>query len=275
MGQKSNLITLREYNPNISLTSANTQVFKQFLNFSVQFKRLLNIKGIWIVNQTINTTNSICNFNLIIYYRSNKISFYKKKKFIKISKNFLLFNKKFSGLNLMLTKYFSFFKSKQFLFSIINVNKKMDKKILRFFTKKINPFLKVFFQRRFNLFVDFLKITTLLFTKKINTATFLLLIVNTFKNLSKRSHMRFLAFLTFIFKLLIFNTVKELKISSSIKGVKFSISGRLSGKARSSYHYIQEGQMPIQTLSKNIEFSKMHAYNFLGAFGLRIWLYRN
>jgi hypothetical protein len=275
MGQKANVLTLRTANPNISLTTFNTNLFKNYLNFIHFFQRALYLKGIWVANQTVNSSGNTTELNLSLYYRSFKILIYKRRKLKKLLIKALVFKKKKFKIHLLFSKYFSFFKSKLFLLNIKNINKQLNKKILIFFFKKLKPFIKNFFSRRFNLFIDFLKITTLLYQNKINISTYLLLLANTFKNLSKRSHGRFFSFLSVLFKLLLSPIFKKMGAKSHIKGLKFSISGRLSGKARSSYNYIKEGQVPIQSLSKNIEFAKMHVYNLLGAFGIRIWLYKN
>ena len=62
---------------------------------------------------------------------------------------------------------------------------------------------------------------------------------------------------------------------SVIKGMKFITSGRLQGKARASSKSLIEGCVPVQSFNQNIDFAKIHAYNILGAFGLKLWIFKN
>jgi ribosomal protein S3 len=58
----------------------------------------------------------------------------------------------------------------------------------------------------------------------------------------------------------------------SILGLKFVINGKLKGKPRSSVNFIKEGNLPLQTLNKNIDFSRIHSYTLMGVFGLKLWV---
>jgi hypothetical protein len=273
MGQKANLNSLKIFKNNISLNTFNTKNLGHLFFFIEKFERLLNIKGLIVISKTLNNNGSICLFNLVLFYKSHKISFYKRKK-LKVKSLVCVFSKKLKKFSALLSNYFSFFKNTLFNFSIKNINKQINKKLLVYVYIKLNKYLKVFFSRRFNLFVDFLKLTTLLIQNLIDSKTFLLLLSSIFKNISKRSHKKFLSFLKDYFKLIIQVNIKKFKLKSKVEGIKFTVGGRLVGKTRSSYVYIQEGNVPNQTFSKNIEFSKVHVYTLLGAFGLRIWLYK-
>jgi len=122
------------------------------------------------------------------------------------------------------------------------------------------------FTRRFNLFVDFIKIAALFGKNKVNSKTFLFVVGQVFRTLPKRKHNIFLIFLKTVFQVLIEN--------KSILGVKFLISGRLKGKPRSSTVSILMGSTPVQSLSENIEYSKTNVYTLNGAFGFKLWVYR-
>ena len=62
--------------------------------------------------------------------------------------------------------------------------------------------------------------------------------------------------------------------SKSILGIKFTINGKLQGKARATGSFLQEGSIPIQTLSANIEYFQVTTFTLLGTFGLKMWVYR-
>ena len=84
-----------------------------------------------------------------------------------------------------------------------------------------------------------------------------------------------------VFVELVFKFIIEKKLSSkrniyfsTISGIKFIINGKIRGRMRASSKCISVGTIPIQSLQKNIEFSKTHVYTLYGAFGFQIWLYR-
>jgi len=121
------------------------------------------------------------------------------------------------------------------------------------------------FVRRFNLYIDFLKLTTLLSTSFIETSSYLYILVQIFKNLSKKSHNNFMFFIKLLFKLLI-------NLKFNILGLKLEISGKLKGKDRSSSAIIKEGRISTQTIDSNVTYAKSSVYTSLGAFGLKLWV---
>ena len=272
MGQKSNLLTLKSFQPNINLLTFNTKVFIHLFTFLQSFERLLYLKGVWITKSTLSNTTNLVTLNLVLFFTSKKIQSLKRKKFKKKIKIFQ--EKIFFFISQKLRFYFKFFRNNIFYFYIKNLNKKINKKLIIIIYKKIKFFFKSFFMRRLNLYIDFIKIVGLLYQNLIDSKIFLLAIGLIFKNIFKRVHLRFCSFLEDLFNFIIYEVPKKIRKSSNILGIKFSISGRLQGKARATYQCIQKGCVPLQSFSKNIEFSKMHIYTFLGAFGLKIWLYK-
>ena len=260
----------------LNLNLFNSKTFVNVFNFFSQFERLLSIKGVWLLAKTLNIVNNKCFFFLTFFYRSHKISVYKKKKLqkaVSLEKVYQKVNKK---MVFFLENYFSFLKINLFFFSIKNFNKKVKKKVINFLYKKLNIYFKTFFVRRLNLYVDFLKLTALLYQNLIGSRAFLIVLGAVFKHLSKKVHNRFVSFLSYVFKLLIEIMPKErLYFRSSLKGLKFTIGGRLSGKSRASYKYIAAGAVPLQSFNKKVDYSKIHIYNLLGAFGAHLWVHKN
>ena len=155
-----------------------------------------------------------------------------------------------------------------------NLNKTLNKHVVVYFYEQVRRFNSILFSRRFNLFIDFIKFTAFFVESKINSDRYLYLLGQIFRILPKRKHSRFLFFLKFIFKTVVdLNT--RTKIPSSIRGVKFLINGKLQGKTRASSSSIQVGSVPIQSLDKNVDFSRLHVYTLYGAFGFQMWVYRN
>jgi hypothetical protein len=122
------------------------------------------------------------------------------------------------------------------------------------------------FPRRFNFFLDFLKLSTL-FTRKLVLCSFYIkLIVEIFRILQKKRHGPFISFLKKFFNFLLAN-------SPLLQGIKFSISGKLKGKQRSNWHSFTLGRVPIQSLHAQIDFAKAHCYTLTGVFGLKLWVF--
>ena len=274
MGQKANLTTLREFKKRLNLLSYNSKNFIFIFNFLKYFKFLLSMKGVWIFFETVNFVGNKLYLNFVFFFRSFKTTKYKtkglKKKEVKKEKLYLQKNSK---LNNLFFSHFNLFKNNFIVFTIKNINKELDNVLLKFFFYKFKKFITILFNRRFNLFIDFLKVTTLLCQNKIEAEQFLFVLGQIFKALPKRSHSRFLVFLRFLFKTIICDLkLLEKYNDNNIKGIKFIINGKLQGKPRASFSCIQEGTIPIQSFNKNISFSKLHAYTLFGAFGLRIWI---
>ena len=58
-----------------------------------------------------------------------------------------------------------------------------------------------------------------------------------------------------------------------LKGIKFTISGKLKGKQRSNWSSFTLGRVPIQSLNTQIDFAKAHCYTLTGVFGLKLWVF--
>jgi len=99
-----------------------------------------------------------------------------------------------------------------------------------------------------------------------------------FRVLRKKKHSSFISFIKRFFSVLIFSIPEQTKIfkynHNPIKGIKFLINGKIKGKARSSTTCVTLGQVPIQTLDSNIDFSKVHVFTIYGVFGLKLWVCR-
>jgi hypothetical protein len=158
--------------------------------------------------------------------------------------------------------------------SVLVLNKFNDSKLILFLYEKTNRYLKTLFGRQFNLYLDFLKISSLLINDLINPSVFLFILSLIFKNISKRNHSRFFSFIKFYFNLVIFGLTGFPLLSRCIKGLRLNISGRLQGKPRSSNIFLSEGSLPMQSFSKNSFSFNKTVHTKLGAFGLKFLIYQ-
>ena len=134
----------------------------------------------------------------------------------------------------------------------------------------------MYFQRTFNLFIDFIKICSLFCEGKVKSKAFLLFINLIFKSISKKSHIRFLSFLKDLFYTIIHRSpfISKIAKNNPILGIKFMIAGRLRDKPRASFYCIHEGSLSTTCLSSHLDYSKTHVYTILGVFGFKIWVSR-
>jgi ribosomal protein S3 len=59
-----------------------------------------------------------------------------------------------------------------------------------------------------------------------------------------------------------------------IEGIRMVISGRLKGKQRSGSKRFWAGNVPTQSLAKNVEFCSTPSITLYGTFGLKFWIYK-
>ena len=263
MGQKSNLETLRKSNLQYNLITQNPKEFVYGLKFLQFFSNLFYKKKIIIVEKNLNFESNKLFLNLSLFFQTTKLlNFQKKISSKKLNGGGL----NFSSLYPLIRNHFSLLNNNFVQVSLTNLNYDINEKSLTFFFNKLRRFSGALFTRRFNLFVDFIKIAALFGKNKVNSKTFLFVVGQVFRTLPKRKHNIFLIFLKTVFQVLIEN--------KSILGVKFLISGRLKGKPRSSTVSILMGSTPVQSLSENIEYSKTNVYTLNGAFGFKLWVYR-
>lgn len=275
MGQKTNVLTLRKIKPELNLLSENSKSFLYGFKFLKNFEKLLLGKGILLIHKGLNFENKQIFLNLTAFFRSSKTINYKRKGLRQKQK----YSMKSS------TPFFSSFFDKQFplfpnnlvIINFTNLNANLNKRIVSFFYNIVKRFAGFLFARRFNLFIDFLKLSSLFSEIKISSNSYLYVLGQIFRILPKRKHNRFLFFLKVIFTAIVKDLPSSMNEapSSSIKGIKFIVNGKLQGKTRADSRCIQVGSVPIQTIAKNVDFSRLHVYTLYGAFGFQMWVYRS
>jgi hypothetical protein len=271
MGQKTNVLTLRKLKPDLNLISSNPKFFLYGFQFLKNFEKFLLRKGVLIVEKTFNFDNNQIFFALTTFFRSSKTIFYRRKRLIKASPTKSVFsNSLFTSL---VNKQFKLFFNNLVVLNFKNLNKQINKKLVAFFYQKLKKFINNIFIRRFNLFIDFIKINSLYVQGLVSINSYLYIFSLIFRSLSKKIHSRFLFFIKNVFKILIFD-LKTVDVPNklTILGLKFAINGKLKGKPRSSVNFIKEGNLPLQTLNKSIDFSRIHSYTLMGVFGLKLWV---
>lgn len=60
-----------------------------------------------------------------------------------------------------------------------------------------------------------------------------------------------------------------------VKGAKILLSGRLNGNEIARREWMRRGEMPLQTLMANVDYSQGVAYCTYGTIGVKVWIYKN
>lgn len=266
MGQKSNIFTLRSKETFLHLQRANNNEFLYGFYFSMLIKTLFSTRKVFITYINLNFLENKILISLDLFYRVAKLLFFKKKKLIIKAK---------SLISVQIFKSLNFLKKKLIIyrFNVINFKLKKRKKNLFDIFKTNKRYAFSIFPRRFNFFLDFLKLSILFKENVIKGSFFISILGEIFRILQKKKHSKFLFFFTKFFKGLM--CMKSEQDGLSLLGIKFIIKGKLKGKRRKSNSIINIGQIPIQSFYKQIEFSKIHAFTIYGTFGLKLWVYRS
>lgn len=262
MGQKSNLLTLRK-SKRLNLQTSNPKEFIYGLNLLTFFNYLFYKKNVIVVDSTLNFEANKLFLNFVLFFQTTKLLNFQS---IKKTESFIGPRLNPSCLFPLIKRQFSILNNNCIQISVKTINHSIQKSSLVFFFNKLKRFSTLLFARRLNLFIDFVKLSCLLDQNKINAKVFLFIIGQIFRTLSKSKHNIFLVFLKTVFQIFV--------DKKNIAGIKLLISGRIKGKPRSNTTSIVVGSLPVQSLSKNIEYSKLHVYTLNGAFGFKFWVYR-
>jgi hypothetical protein len=267
MSRKSILITLRKENFFLNLYSFNAHNFPLGLHFLRYLKSLFLKKSILVIKENLNFSNNTLYLILDLFFETKKLKSYKKQTSSCNSKKRSF---KESTLNSIVNLLVKKIRVNNLFLKFKVVNNFIDKDFMLFIFASLKKYISLIFLRRFNLYIDLIKLTSLYLKKKVTVDIYLNLITVVFKNLGKRSHSSFFLFFKELFNILVFS-----KKSLSLLGIKLVINGRLKGKPRSSTVFINAGCTPSQTLSANIDYAKAHTYTKkFGVLGFKLWINR-
>jgi hypothetical protein len=269
MSQKGNLQTVRPFLRSSNLFNLSIIEFLNSLNFIKFFQSFFNKKFFFPVDITFNHIGSKINVSIILFGRTVKIlRFSRRLHFLRRFKGqkylltkFILDNLKNLGINVVSIKFV-------FINKVFSKSKKS--RFLQVFYLKQMSFKYYVFERLDNLFFDYLKISFLFFKGLISPKVFLTFLANIFKFLPKYKHIKFINLLKKTFTFLV-NPV--LNNNDKLGGIKFSVAGKFKGKLRKSRVFIQVGKVPVQSISKNVEFCKIPVFTRYGVFGFKLWVF--
>ena len=68
--------------------------------------------------------------------------------------------------------------------------------------------------------------------------------------------------------------IEKVMANRDVKGVKIYLGGRLGGAEMARSEELRKGQVPLQTLRADIDFSREKAHMDYGDIGIKVWIYR-
>jgi hypothetical protein len=274
MSQKNALQTLRPAFKSTNLINLAPLKFLKAFNFLRYLNDFFAKKSILIVDNSLNFIGEKAQLSLSFFVQTAKVIRFSRRvktssiKFNQADKfifsDFILKELKEIKVNCLSLKFILL--NKVFL-------EKQNSRLLKLFYLKHRFFKDSLFNRRNNLFFDFLKISCLFSKGLVNLKTFMFALVQTFRFLPKQKHARFLNFINRNFAMLLEEGLKK-NSKGSIAGLKFLVAGKLKGKLRKKKFSIQVGKVPIQSIDKNVDFVRAHVFTRYGAFGFKLWSYR-
>ncbi len=76
------------------------------------------------------------------------------------------------------------------------------------------------------------------------------------------------------FRRVIKQALAKIISNREVKGAKIGIKGRLDGSEIARTEHLEEGLMPLQKLTADIDFAKNTAYTTYGTVGVKVWIYK-
>jgi len=76
------------------------------------------------------------------------------------------------------------------------------------------------------------------------------------------------------FRRIIKQALAKMMSNREIKGAKIGIKGRLDGSEIARTEHLEQGLMPLQKLTADVDFAKDTAYTTYGTVGVKVWIYK-
>lgn len=276
MGQKANSLILRANQKNYELGvkyiysnfEESTVLLYKSLEINLYIRRLFKLFGLIIHTLSFEYSKEVIYVTIFIVSKNLKsleknslknVSLHKKSSFQLTS--CLIKNSLLEILN-------TYAKSKLIKINIQNVYSKFLRHIF-YFKKNLEDYkkvLKIFRKFLKNSFLKEIFIASCISSFEKRSANFLASYIGKYFIYHKKRHNYVISFIKKLFATLLSSNF------SKASGVKISIKGRLNGAPRAKTSIVQVGQIPLQTLSLNIDYFNQVVHTTNGSFGIKVWI---
>lgn len=76
------------------------------------------------------------------------------------------------------------------------------------------------------------------------------------------------------FRRVLKQAISKTAVSKGVLGVRIALAGKLDGSEMSRREWLQEGSVPLQTLTADIDFASERAHLPYGDIGIKVWVHR-
>lgn len=230
--------------------------FLDTFNLKKNLVALYRLRKVYYSNIEVSIVEKNICLNANIFFPTDKLMRYKRALINR--------NNKFLKNKAKVKKVNKLFLNKNITVRTRILNKEVKKEFETLLLNNLMKFNSSFFSKRFNMFYDLLKITTLASFDKENIHLFTRFLGLVFRALPKRRHNLFISFLKLLINLIVVQN------DTNISGIKIIINGKLQGKLRAKTLKIQTGAVSINSIKNKPIQSKIHIYTIYGTYGLQI-----
>lgn len=276
MGQKANPLILRnKIYPGIwSQKIIDCQLLRGLLIDYFRKKGFyVNFLNIYLINNELLLNVSLLTSRKSVIFNRKFRRFLRKKRFIYSKKNIGYFKKKYSHFSYLGIHFFLNTVAKHYFIKNVFINfRRLE---INLYSKKISAIWNgikkytSFSYRRNPYVLDLILASSYIISGEGSSFLINQILVSFFSRMSKRQHRRFLLFLKNFFKVI---CDIDKSFNNCLFGIKFLVSGKISGKTRSKMFESNSGRIPCQSISVPIEYSFLPSYTLMGVFGFKVWL---
>ncbi|HMB17312.1 MAG TPA: 30S ribosomal protein S3 [Candidatus Paceibacterota bacterium] len=76
------------------------------------------------------------------------------------------------------------------------------------------------------------------------------------------------------FRVVMKRQMRQIQQNRNVEGVRMQVSGRLNGSEFARTEWMDDGNMPLQSLRADIDFGESEANTTFGSIGVKVWLYK-
>lgn len=208
----------------------------------------------------------------LIFHRKFR-RFLKKKRFIYKNKNKRYLKKKYAyrsflGISFFLKTLSTHYNLKNVLFKVKRLENRLCNPELSSLWNGVKKYAS-FSYRRSPYILDLLVASSYVLLGEGSAFLINQVLVKMFSRMSKRQHRRFLLFLKNFFQVI---CDSDKVCNHLLFGIKFLVSGKLSGKTRSKMFEASVGRVPIQAFCVSIDYSCLTSFTLMGTFGFKLWI---
>jgi hypothetical protein len=270
MGQKASPLVLRDRSYPL-LWSQNFLIAqnlrRMIIEFFLQKGLYISKLSVYLVEKELFLSLSFLTSRKSMVFHSKCRRFFKKKR----SKESILVRKSSEsllGISAFLRSLSSTYGVRQVFLKVKRLDARIHPRIVSNIWISLKRYTSYSYRR--NPYVlDLILVASSILVKEGTAFLLNQVLVSMFNRLPKRHHRRFLLFLKqFCLSLCALDS----RLNNCIQGIRFLVSGKISGKTRSKHFSFSAGRVSMQSLEVPVDYSSLTSFTVLGTFGFKVWI---